>query len=154
MHMGQTALDVPPALGAASVPGVPLWRLKLKLRRVSTLQNPLVTRSACEVFGQRMVSEVIGPPAPQIVPESLEKFHKNQSLRLSDLREITATVVDSAMLQWWLRGLSEISEKRLLNRQLGLEFVRPRCTGPEKDFVLAALVQNCFAFQNNGLVDV
>ena len=75
-------------------------------------------------------------------------------LRLSDLREITATVVDSAMLQWWLRGLSEISEKRLLNRQLGLEFVRPRCTGPEKDFVLAALVQNCFAFQNNGLVDV
>ena len=88
---------------------------------------------------ERRVSEVIGPPAPQIVPESLENFHKNQSLRLSDLREITATVVDSAMLQWWLRGLSEISEKRLLNRQLGLEFVRPRCTGPEKDFVLAAL---------------
>ena len=33
-----------------------------------------------------LVSEVIGPPAPQIVPESLENFHKNQSLRLSDLR--------------------------------------------------------------------
>ena len=101
-----------------------------------------------------MVSEVIGPPAPQIVPESLEKFHKNQSLRLSDLREITATVVDSAMLQWWLRGLSEISGKRLLNRQLGLEFVRLRCIDPEKDFVLAALAQNCFFFQNNGLVVV
>ena len=41
-----------------------------------------------------------------------------------------------------------------ISKQLGLEIVRPRCVGAEKDVVLATLAQSYMALQDNGLVDV
>ena len=41
-----------------------------------------------------------------------------------------------------------------ISKQLGLETVRPRCVGAEKDVVLATLAQSYMALQDNGLVDV
>ena len=41
-----------------------------------------------------------------------------------------------------------------ISKQLGLEIVRPRCVGAEKDVVLATLAQSYMALQDDGLVDV
>lgn len=40
-----------------------------------------------------------------------------------------------------------------ISKQLGLEIVRPRCVGAEKDVVLATLAQSYMALQEDGLVD-
>ena len=41
-----------------------------------------------------------------------------------------------------------------ISKQLGLEIVRPRCVGAEKDVVLATLARSYMALQDDGLVDV
>ena len=41
-----------------------------------------------------------------------------QVVELDDAYEVTATVVDSAMLDWWLRGFgTAISEKKYTNQE-------------------------------------
>ena len=119
---GTTCSGCAPALGAASLPGVPLaWPCTASARRkaqVSTLsfERPkefdLAQYDANGRFGfgygekVRLTFEVETEAGFHLTETPLSRDQDVQVLN-AEWMQISATVVDSAMLEWWLRGFGE-----------------------------------------------
>lgn len=83
----------------------------------------------------------------QVVDGGILFLRIDEKHQLSFMLQIEKLEERRKWLAYWQDKVFAIS------KQLGLEIVRPRCVGAEKDVVLATLAQSYMALQEDGLVD-